>query len=71
MQLSLLLTSVGAWMYDAKLSSRSVIHDSVGFAGRTMAENLENPDPRAFLNHLKRDTVFWGCGVFLFLERGS
>ena len=25
-------------MYDAKLSSRSVIHDSAGFADRTMAE---------------------------------
>ena len=31
-------------MYDAKLSSRSVIHDSAGFAGRTMAEDLENPE---------------------------
>ena len=29
-------------MYDAKLSSRSVIHDSAGSAGRTMAEDLEN-----------------------------
>ena len=33
-------------MYDAKLSSRSVIHDSAGFAGRTMAEDLENPEDK-------------------------
>ena len=34
-------------MYDAKLSSRSVIHDSAGSAGRTMAEDLENPEDKA------------------------
>ena len=33
-------------MYDAKLSSRSVIHDSAGSAGRTMAEDLENPEDK-------------------------
>ena len=33
-------------MYDAKLSSRSAIHDSAGFAGRTMAEDLENPEDK-------------------------
>ena len=33
-------------MYDAKLSSRSVIHDSAGFAGRAMAEDLENPEDK-------------------------
>ena len=33
-------------MYDSKLSSRSVIHDSAGFAGRTMAEDLENPEDK-------------------------
>ena len=33
-------------MYDAKLSSRSVIHDSAGSAGRTMAETLENPEDK-------------------------
>ena len=30
----------------AKLSSRSVIHDSAGSAGRTMAEDLENPEDK-------------------------
>ena len=33
-------------MYDTKLSSRSVIHDSAGSAGRTMAEDLENPEDK-------------------------
>ena len=33
-------------MYDAKLSSRSAIHDSTGSAGRTMAEDLENPEDK-------------------------
>ena len=30
----------------AKLSSRSVINDSAGSAGRTMAEDLENPEDK-------------------------
>ena len=43
----------------AKLSSRSVINDSAGFAGRTMAEDLENPEDKV------RDNTTYECMILL------
>ena len=43
-------------MYDAKLSSRSVIHDSAGSAGRTMAEG--SPKYEAHFNCMNIFSIF-------------
>ena len=50
-------------MYDAKLSSRSVIHDSAGFAGRAMAEDLENPEDKVRDSEGAKTLIFYFCSI--------